>query len=81
MHSLTLGLLAIHMATCLTFDFVLKFVRKQFHKLMNKVMDVLGINALFESISRTERTLKLLAAISLFVFVFLFGVYVPIRRS
>jgi len=48
---------------------------------MDKVMDALGINALLDLISQTERALKLLAAISLFLVVVLFGVYLPIRRA
>jgi len=69
------------MATCLALDFLLKLARNLFHKLMDKVMDALGINALLDLISQTERALKLLAAISLFLVVVLFGVYLPIRRA
>jgi hypothetical protein len=81
MHTLIHNLLAVHLAICFAFDFVLKLVRNLLHMLVDRIMDALGINALLELISRTKRMLTLIAAISFFLFVFVIGASLPIRRA
>ena len=81
MHVLTHSFLAVHLATCLALDFLFKLARNLFHKIMDSVMEVLGINALSDLISQTERALKLLAVTSIFLASAGIGVYLGSRRA
>lgn len=81
MHALTLSFLVVHMATCLALRFLHKLARNLFHNFMDSVMDALGINAMLDLISHTERGLKLLAAFSIFTAGVGFAVCVRSRRA
>jgi hypothetical protein len=79
MHTLIHSLWAIEVARHFAVDFLLKSVGSLFHKLVDKAMDALGINALLALISQTERTIKLLGIISLTLAGVIFGIYLGRR--
>jgi len=72
MHTGIISFLAVHMATCLALKFLHKLAQNLFYKLMDTMMDALGITALLYWV---EGALKLLAATLIFLAGTRFGVH------
>ncbi len=67
-----ISFLAVHVATCLALKFLHKLAQNLFYKLMDTMMDALGITALLYWV---ECALKLLAATLIFLAGIRFGVH------